>query len=614
MKKLSEILKKYLHPATVFFTALLTYVLTMPRTIFLGDNAEYVTAAATLGIPHPSGYPLYVLLGKLFSLLPVSTTAFRVNLLSAVAASFGLAVFYLILLKTCAFYQRSNPEFNFPESSRKLMALSVSLFLAFISWFWYEAATAQVYTLNFLFFTLLFWMVLKFWETSSVKYLLLGSFLSGLGLANHQMLVLLLPFFFAAVAPLGFRSKISVKLGMVGLFLLGLSVYLYLPIRSQMGPLYQWGNVGASWGALFNHILRFDYADLGLSAGWSDKAKYAFDFLSAAARQFGLVALWSLFGLVALYRSEKRLLLLSLGLVLGNVGGIILLRDVPYSEAGGEIFIKYCLTSFAVLALLIGLGAVEIFRLFSTHLKGLARAPYVIGVIILALVLSAVPITFAVNDLHDFNFLQDYSKKMLESMPPNSVLAVSLEGAATDSVIFSLLYQQTVEKIRPDVALVGLPQVYANPDFNQLDRIMRTGTITDARANLVDYILSNARYRDRPVYTTFLAETLKPDNAWASYSNGFAYRLVTGQGPEPTPAPEENLLTESDRILLERDVYGQDLLAQYYYGKASQLIQNGDFKASQDYYIRAIAVEDNPAGMDIFAYRAHRDAFLRRGK
>jgi len=604
-------LKKYSYPSVVFLSSFLAYVFTMPRTIYLGDNAEYITAAVTLGIPHPSGYPLYVILSKLFSLFPISTLAFRVNLLSAVAASFGLVIFYLIFLKACEYYQLSNPGFNFPPSAQKLLALSVSLLLAFTSWFWYEATTAQVYTLNFLFFVLLFWLVLKFWENPHTKYLLWGSLLAGLGLANHQMLVLLLPFFFAAVAPSGYKSEFSVKLWMLGLFLLGLSVYLYLPIRSHMQPLYQWGDVGASWGAFFNHILRSDYADLGLSAGWSDKAKYAYDFFAAAARQFGLVVLWSLFGIVALYRSEKRLLLLSLGLVIGNVGGIILLRDISYSAVGGEIFTKYCLTSFAVVALLIGLGAVEIFRLFATYLKGLARAPYVIGVIILALTFAVAPITFAANDLHDFNFLQDYSKKMLESMPPNSVLAVSLEGASTDSVIFSLLYQQKVQNLRPDVALVGLPQVYANADFSELNTIMRTGSITEQRANLVDFILSHARYANKPIYSTFLTESLKPDNPWASYSNGFVYFLANPGDANPNSLAEENILSEADRLLLEQNVYGQDLLAQYYYAQASQLIQNGNFKDSQDFYVKAIATEDNPLGPDIFAYRAHRDAFLK---
>jgi hypothetical protein len=113
----------------------------------------------------------------------------------------------------------------------------------------------------------------------------------------------------------------------------------------------------------------------------------------------------------------------------------------------------------------------------------------------------------------------------------------------------------------------------------------------------------------RPIYTTFLTETLKPNNEWRSVSNGLVYRLVTNQQAEPFLAATNNILTDADRLLLENNVYGQDMLAQYYYAQASALIQRGDFKGSQELYIKAIAVEDDPMGMDILAYRAHRDAF-----
>lgn len=603
-------LKKYFFPAVVFLSTFLTYVATMPRTIYLGDNAEYITAAAVLGIPHPSGYPLYVLLGKLFSLLPVSTVAFRVNLLSAAAGSAALVVFYFIALRAFALYQKASPAFHFPESAQKLSALAVCLLLGFTPWFWNESTTAQVYTLHFLFFTLLFWLVLKFWEEPKSKYLLWGAFLSGLGLSNHEMLVLLLPFFFSAVAFSGAKNRWSVKFGMLGLFLLGLSVYFYLPLRSLFHPAYQWGNVSESLSAFLNHVLRSDYGDLGGLASFPDKARYAYDFLLSARVQFGWLVLWSLFGIIALFRSEKRLLLLSLGLIFGNVGGIVLLRDASYSETGGVIFTKYCLTSFALLAFLIGLGAVEIFRLLSPYWKRFAAWPQLAPVVVLAVALAGYPLTFAQSDLRNFKFLDVYSRELLESLPQNSVLVASFEGTSMDSFTFALLYQQAVKKSRLDVSVVGLPQVFANSDFDSLNRIMRTGTITEIRTHLVEYILSQARYAKRPIYTTFLTESLKPDNEWGSYSNGYAYRLVVKGQPAPTASSTKNILTESDRTALERDVYGQDILAQYYYAQASQLIQNGDFKDSQSLYIKAIAMEDNPAGPDIFAYRAHRDVFL----
>src|SRR5688572_33448599 len=70
--------------AGLFLAALATYVATLYRTVPGGDSGELTLVAATLGVAHPPGYPLFTLLGKLFSLIPLGTVAWRINLLSAV--------------------------------------------------------------------------------------------------------------------------------------------------------------------------------------------------------------------------------------------------------------------------------------------------------------------------------------------------------------------------------------------------------------------------------------------------------------------------------------------------------------------------------------------------
>jgi len=58
------------------------YLFTACPTVYLGDSGELTAAAFSIGIPHNSGYPLYVLLGKLFCLIPLGSIGFRVNLMS----------------------------------------------------------------------------------------------------------------------------------------------------------------------------------------------------------------------------------------------------------------------------------------------------------------------------------------------------------------------------------------------------------------------------------------------------------------------------------------------------------------------------------------------------
>src|SRR6185369_843935 len=78
----------------VFVCAAALYVDTLAPSVLPGDYAEFQMSAAVLGVHHPTGYPLYVLLGKLFTLLPVGDVAYRVNLSSAIYMAGAAAVTY----------------------------------------------------------------------------------------------------------------------------------------------------------------------------------------------------------------------------------------------------------------------------------------------------------------------------------------------------------------------------------------------------------------------------------------------------------------------------------------------------------------------------------------
>ena len=84
----SESLRPSYRAAAVTAAAVLTlYVVTLAPSTAMWDASEYITAAYTLGIPHPPGNPLFVLLGRVASLLPFGNVAFRVNLLAAVCSA-----------------------------------------------------------------------------------------------------------------------------------------------------------------------------------------------------------------------------------------------------------------------------------------------------------------------------------------------------------------------------------------------------------------------------------------------------------------------------------------------------------------------------------------------
>src|SRR5215213_3239514 len=84
---------------SLFVMSLTLYMRTLAPSLLYGDSAEFQTIAYTLGIGHPTGYPVYVLLAKLFTLLPRGEIAFRVNLFSAFSAALTIGLIYLILRK-----------------------------------------------------------------------------------------------------------------------------------------------------------------------------------------------------------------------------------------------------------------------------------------------------------------------------------------------------------------------------------------------------------------------------------------------------------------------------------------------------------------------------------
>src|SRR5438046_6645647 len=94
-------LKPWLGAVAVTIAAGILYFLTAARDIVVGDSPELITAAVTLGVAHPPGYPLFTMLGHLFSLLPVGPIPFRVNLLAVTCDALTVGVVYFTALRMC---------------------------------------------------------------------------------------------------------------------------------------------------------------------------------------------------------------------------------------------------------------------------------------------------------------------------------------------------------------------------------------------------------------------------------------------------------------------------------------------------------------------------------
>jgi hypothetical protein len=176
-----------------------------------------------LGITHPTGYPTYLMLTHLFTYLPFGDPAYRVNLGSAVYAALAVVAVYVAGLLL---------------SRRVVAAASGALTFGLGTALWSQAVIAEVYTLNAMFVSVTIVVLLLWREYRKDRYLLLSAFLVGLCLTNHLTSGLLLPAGLLFVALVDWRRLVDVRLVVrgAGLFLLGLTPYLYLPIRAAMDP------------------------------------------------------------------------------------------------------------------------------------------------------------------------------------------------------------------------------------------------------------------------------------------------------------------------------------------------------------------------------------------
>ena len=237
------------------------YLLTLAPTLTWGwhekgvDGGELLAAANILGIPHPPGYPTYTLLLKSFAtLVPIGDFAYRGNLLSAVLASASVLVLYLATLRLCRWLKPDGPGWLSTASA----ALGAATFGA-SPLLWSQAVITEVYTLNALFVGALLLVASHLamrppsdhgGPAATDSKLALFGFMLGIGLGNHlTLLAVAAPLLYWLRTALGWRRLASPW--MIGAFLLGIAVYVYLPIRASQHPPVNWGNAETLRGAFW---------------------------------------------------------------------------------------------------------------------------------------------------------------------------------------------------------------------------------------------------------------------------------------------------------------------------------------------------------------------------
>jgi len=316
-------------PLVAFGAAFFVYWLTLAPDLTWAhygiDGGELITTAVTLGVPHPPGYPTYTLLGKLVSLLPIGSVAYRFNLFSAVAMATAVGFVAVMRIPSSVIKRQT-----LPSPSANYSPLIAALIFAFAPLVWSQAVITEVYALNLAFLAAFLWAAL------GKRPSLLTGLLLGLSLTTHLSSALMLPLALVLVPQ---RDWLKLGLGLA----LGLTPLLALPWLAAGDSPIVWGDPttlqGWFWlvsGRLYqSNLFGIDQADL-----WARLQAWGPLFLS----QFAWIGLPLI--IFAFYQVKRSVLWTRLGLL--GTAVLTIIYALGYAASDAVVFLLPALLLLSV--------------------------------------------------------------------------------------------------------------------------------------------------------------------------------------------------------------------------------------------------------------------------
>ena len=449
----------------VFATLTLVYLATLAPGVTLWDSGEFLSAMHSLGIPHPPGTPLYVLIGNVWAKVwaPLLGFAYSINLLSALCTAAACALMANLFVRW---------------TGDKVAAYAAAVCAGAMSTVWLSATETEVYSAALLIGCLIFWIGENAREGSGTKWLVLGAYVAGLGFALHLTALLTLPAALYLAASRGrWRDLLKRAPAMLLLFGLGASVVLFMLVRAKHDPWVNQGNP-SSLSSLVDVLLRKQYmpaapwprqapvfiqiGNLFEYADWQVALGLAPDPPPTIARTT-LSIVFGLLGIVGFIqhrrldrRSWRALLIL---FVTASVG-VLFYLNLKASPSYGGSFIPatakhearerdyFFALAFMCWGLWAGFGAVRAMRLVRAGSRSLPLAGALAAFVPVVFNWSAVSrrIEPAASEA------RRNAIRILETAPPRAVVL-----AHGDNETYPVWYLQEVERLRRDVTIVVVP-------------------------------------------------------------------------------------------------------------------------------------------------------------
>jgi hypothetical protein len=657
----------------VFIIPLSVYVLTMAATLSFWDSGEFISVAYILGIPHSPGTPLYVLVGRVFTMLPLPMSiAQRVNFLSVTFSALAVMMAYLIMVRTVRFLYPSLKG-GLGRFMTHVGPFVGILFLTFSDTYWRDSTEAEVYSLSAFVMGLCTWLALEWYKNPAghavvervsegeggggrpavegmaadeerlerghargIVYLII--YLLALGIGFHLGTVLvyggifllfllvkekafgnveLIIFTFGFAVVLAdmtlWRSSGATVVGLVvfavlvawstmkggrfalvatGLLALGISVHLYMYIRSHLDPAIDMVDP-QTWRAMYAHLRREQYPPINIFAR---KASFLFQlrhfgrYFMEQFRMLGDVRIGiinvgraltaipialGLYGIAASYGRERKVWVLNfLNLLINSLGLIIFLNFTANEVRDRDYFYG---SAFYFFAIFIGIGVTSLLVAAAERARsrGKEAFAYVVPIGSLFVLLSILPAhhNWFTHDRSKNYIAHDVGYNMLAGLEPNAILFVN-----GDNDTYPLWYMQDVEHYRTDVCIAQLsllntawyvkqlrdrePKAPITLTDDEIERMrpitLRDGGVAWNSDLMVQHIIQTANWK-RPIY---FAVTV-PMQKWKPYEKylelqGAVRQLVPDEG---TDMINEYMLARNfDEIYRFRGVLTKDWL------------------------------------------------------
>ncbi|NUN10656.1 MAG: DUF2723 domain-containing protein [Ignavibacteriaceae bacterium] len=483
MNNFNRFIKRNFHFLAAF-SAFVLYFLTHAKTVMQIDSGELAAVQTLLGIAHPTGYPLFTVLGFIVTQIPFPISEIhKLNLLASTWVALSIGVFSFTVkytLDNLVYLKPSEPAVKISKKKKEkaqktaiiplseiddvtkyLAAFGSSLILAFSKTYWMMSTSVEVYSLHILLICIVWLVIFRAFirntaEIHENEWFLLAIALA-LGFSNHLTTLLILPglayFYFSMY---GFNKRSFLRIGkMIVLFAFVLfAVYSYLPIRALQDPVLNWGNP-IDFERLYRHVSGHQYR-VWLFSSFDSAQKQLTYFINNLPAEFNVNLLFIAIGIFFSFRVARKFFYFTL---------ITFLFTVFYSiNYDIHDIDSYFLLAYISLSMFAAFGIIKISQLLED--KNLGKNLSIILVMVFIIVQAT--LNYGKSDQSDNYLFKDYTISALNSVKQDAVIITY----QWDFLISPSYYFQYVENHRNDVKIIDKELLRRSWYFNQLKKNM----------------------------------------------------------------------------------------------------------------------------------------------